>query len=369
MRWESTIISGFRAGIIVIDRAGIVAYINPIGSRILEGSPLSVGDRIQDKAGENSFFWMLCEAISLDYLSTRVETYLSDRNGESMRLGFTLSELKEGGRKVGICAVFKDLRHVGMNEESEALRQQLLLLENMGAGLTGKITHPVVNLGIACAMLRAQAAQEGILVAALPAMEEEISRLENVIRECQGFIQPIQLNRRMVRVDAIIDEIVAKLASLHAGMEFRVNRPTGMDFSAEVDAGLMAKALSNIVLNAIDACGAKGDIEVTFAISRHFRDLVRLDREVRSLLPGHSGKEEEFLRITIRDNGPGVPREIRDRIFVPFYTTKKSRAGTGLSVAQKIVSAHGGILELGEATEKGTEFRIKIPVRQKTPPE
>jgi len=368
MGWESTIISGFRAGIIVIDRNGIVAYINPIGSRILEGSPLSVGDRIQDKAGENSFFWMLCEAISLDYLSTRVETYLADRNGESMRLGFTLSELKEGGRKVGICAVFKDLRHVGMTEESENLRQQLLLLEYMGVALAGNITNPVVNLGIACTMLRAQAAREGIQLTALPAAEEEISRLENIIRECQGFIQPMKLNLRLVRIDAIIDEIVAKLASLHPGMEFRVNRAAGMDLSAEADAGLMAKALSNIVLNAIDACGGEGGIEVTFAISRHFCDLVRLDPEVRSLLPGHSGKEEEFLRITIRDNGPGIPREIGDRIFVPFYTTRKSRAGIGLSVARKIVSAHGGILELGAVKGTGTEFQIKIPVRQKPPP-
>ncbi len=365
MGWDSTIISGFRAGIVAIRRDGVVAYINPIGMRILEGSPLAVGDKIQDKAGENSFFWMLGEAISLDYLSTRVETYLTDKNGEPMRLGFTLSELKEGDRKVGICAFFKDLRHVEMDEENENVRQRLLLLEHIGAGLAGEITNPVVNLGIVRNMLLAQAAQAGITLTALPMMEEEISRLENVIRECHGFLQPVKLSPQEAKVDAIIEEIVAKLAALHAGMEFKVHKPEGMDLSAEVDAGLLAKALTSIVANAVDACEAKGGLEITFALSRHFSDLVRLDREVRSLLPGHSGKEEEFLRIVIRNNGPGIPGGIRDRIFVPFYSTKKSRGGIGLPVAQKIISAHGGILEFGETAKKGGEFSVKIPIKQK----
>jgi signal transduction histidine kinase len=138
-----------------------------------------------------------------------------------------------------------------------------------------------------------------------------------------------------------------------------------MDLSAEVDAGLLAKALTSIVADAVDTCEAKGGIEITFALSRHFSDLVRLDREVRSLLPGHSGKEEEFLRIVIRNDGPGIRGGIRDRIFVPFDSTKKSKGGIGLPVAQKIISAHGGILEFEETAKKGAEFSVKIPIKQK----
>jgi hypothetical protein len=239
MGWDSTIISGFRAGIVAIRRDGVVAYINPIGLRILEGSPLAVGDKIQDKAGKIPSSG--CSAPSAWTTCPRAWRP-HGQNGEPMRLGFTLSELKEGDRKVGICAFFKDLRHVEMDEENENVRQRLLLLEHIGAGLAGEITNPVVNLGIVRNMLLAQAAQAGITLTALPMMEEEISRLENVIRECQGFLQPVKLSPQEAKVDAIIEEIVAKLAALHAGMEFKVHKPGGMDLSAEVDAGLLAKA-------------------------------------------------------------------------------------------------------------------------------
>jgi signal transduction histidine kinase len=79
---------------------------------------------------------------------------------------------------------------------------------------------------------------------------------------------------------------------------------------------------------------------------------------------GHSGNEEEFVRIAIRDNGPGIPPEIKEKIFVPFYTTKKTGTGVGLPLAQKIIHAHGGVMDLVSEPGKGSDFIIKIPVRQ-----
>ncbi len=84
------------------------------------------------------------------------------------------------------------------------------------------------------------------------------------------------------------------------------------------------------------------------------------------LVSGHSGREEEFIRIIIRDNGPGIPLEIQDKIFVPFFTTKKTGTGIGLPMAQKIIHTHGGVMDLTSGPGKGTEFIIKIPVRQKS---
>ena len=78
-------------------------------------------------------------------------------------------------------------------------------------------------------------------------------------------------------------------------------------------------------------------------------------------LPGES---ENFLTISIRDTGPGIPEEIREKIFVLFFTTKKGGTGIGLPLVQKIVYAHKGVLDILSESGKGTEVVIKIPMRQ-----
>jgi signal transduction histidine kinase len=69
------------------------------------------------------------------------------------------------------------------------------------------------------------------------------------------------------------------------------------------------------------------------------------------------------IQITIRDNGPGIPPEVMDRIFSPFFTTKPQGSGLGLAIVRKIVDAHDGRIDVGERAGGGTVFRVWLPVR------
>jgi signal transduction histidine kinase len=153
------------------------------------------------------------------------------------------------------------------------------------------------------------------------------------------------------------------MITLHPDMKFSIQKPGNGGLKVDADAALLEQALTNILANAAEACHGNGMVKVFVGTSRHFTELVRLNRRVEMLLPGNSGKEEDFLRIHIRDNGPGIPPEIQERIFVPFFTTKKTGTGIGLPLAQKIVHAHGGVLDMNSEVGKGTEFIIKIPMR------
>jgi signal transduction histidine kinase len=366
---EKAILSGFRAGIVAIRMDGTVAYINPIGEKILKACALRSGENIHHRAGENSFFRVLSEALEMSYLPSRVEAELPGPDGERQSLGFTLAELEEGGEKAGICAFFKDLTHVEMAEESENLKQRLLMLGQMAAGLAHEIRNPIASIGVHCSILRSNLGRDGKLGASLDMMAREIERIEYIIRECLNFVRPAELGIQTVRVDEVVAGIIKRLETVHPGMEFEVQKSPVADLVAESDGTLLEQAITNIISNAVDACAGKGRVEVWFGITRHFRELVRLDRYLdrysEAFLPGDSGKEEDFIRVNIRDDGPGIPREIQDKIFIPFFTTKKMGTGIGLSMAQKIVHAHGGILDLKSAPGKGTEFIIKIPVRQR----
>ena len=361
-----SILSCFRAGILAIRMDGIVAYINPIGAKILEGCALRPGENIHPRAGENSFFRVLSESLTMRYLPTRVEVDLPGPEGERQNLGFTLAELKEGEQKVGVCAFFKDLTHVEMAEESEKLKQRLLMLGQMAAGLAHEIRNPIASIGVHCSILRSNLHGNGKLISSIDMMTKETEKIENIIRECLNFVRPAELGIRPIQVDRIVEGVAERFRTMHPAMDFSVIKPEGADFHAEADVSLLEQAVTNLLSNAVDACEGKGRVEIAFGISRHYSELLRLDRRAEALLPGDTGREEEFIRITIRDSGPGIPAEIRDKIFVPFFTTKKTGTGIGLPMAQKIVHAHGGILDVDSVAGKGTEFIIKIPVRQQS---
>ena len=190
---EGAILASFRAGIVAIRSDGTVAYINPIGAKILEGCSLREGENIHPRAGENVFFRVLSEALSMNYLPTRVEAELPGRDGERQSLGFTLSELKERDGRVGICAFFKDLTHVEMTEESENLKQRLLMLGQMAAGLAHEIRNPIASIGVHASILRSHLAGNEKLLSSVGMMSREIEKVEYIIRECLNFVRPAEL--------------------------------------------------------------------------------------------------------------------------------------------------------------------------------
>jgi signal transduction histidine kinase len=237
------------------------------------------------------------------------------------------------------------------------------MLGQMAAGLAHEIRNPIASIGVHASFLKTHLSGDEKLLSSVAMMSREVEKVEYIIRECLNFVRPAELGIQPIGVNTLVDGVVARMVNLHPEMKFSVQKSSNGGLSVDVDAALLEQALTNILANAVDACQGIGTVTVSLKTSRHFTESVRLKRRVAMHLPGQSGKEEQFLRIHIRDDGPGIPPEIQDRIFVPFFTTKKTGTGIGLSMAQKIVHAHGGVLDMDSEVGKGTEFIIKIPMR------
>jgi len=167
---------------------------------------------------------------------------------------------------------------------------------------------------------------------------------------------------RTVQIESFLKRIAEQAGKLFEGTGIVYKGGAVGEASAEMDEGLMEQAIMNVVANAAHASGTKGSVTLRARITRGYWGSPHGGRE--PLLPETSSNKEDFLVLSIRDDGPGIPEEIRDRIFVPFFTTKKEGTGIGLPLVQKIVYAHRGVLDIVSETGKGTEFIIKLPVKQ-----
>ncbi|MGA8752592.1 two-component system sensor histidine kinase NtrB, partial [Candidatus Deferrimicrobium sp.] len=359
---EQQILSSFRAGVLAIDLQGKIIFVNEIAKKILTNFPVGIDENLRGRAGENALFRFLLESIDLQYLPTRLEISLPSVEDTPRSIGFTLAELREGEHRTGICAFFKDLTNVEMQEENRDLDERLRLLGQMAAGLAHEIRNPIASVGVHCGLLRSRYQGDQRILSSLQHIEKEIAQVEFIIRECLNFVRPAELGIRPVRIDSFLKRIAEQAGKLFEGTGIAYKGSLVGDVSAEMDESQMEQAIMNVIANAAHASGTKGSVTLRARITRGYWDTAYGGRE--PLLPQGSSNREDFLTISIRDDGPGIPEEIRDRIFVPFFTTKKEGTGIGLPLVQKIVYAHRGVLDIVSETGKGTEFIIKLPVKQ-----
>jgi signal transduction histidine kinase len=174
-----------------------------------------------------------------------------------------------------------------------------------------------------------------------------IDRLERMTAETLDFARGAgRLARRPLAVVAFVEDLARGLERELPGLQVDTAVPVPAEVRAELDADKIRRALGNIAANARDAMGGRGRLHL------------------RAALAAADAAEADRLVIELADEGPGVPAEIRDRLFEPFVTRgKKGGTGLGLAVARRFVEEHGGTVEL-LAEGPGARFRLTLPLRE-----
>ncbi len=166
---------------------------------------------------------------------------------------------------------------------------------------------------------------------------EEVERLNNILVNFQFFTKPIRIEKESVSMNEVIRKTVrlaeTDILNIRARLELSADLPM-----VQADASSMKQVFLNIIKNAAEACGLKGELTIKTECS----------------FP--------WIRISFSDNGPGIPAELLDQIFEPFFTTKASGMGVGLAISRRIIDAHNGRIEVRNLLPEGVEFSILLPI-------
>ena len=225
-------------------------------------------------------------------------------------------------------------------ENQIALARRLTAINALTGRVAHEIKNPLNSISLRLEMLRSKIAEE------IPDSEpefailsEEVTRLDRVVRTFLDFNRPVNLSLSDVNVGELAAEILNLLEpeATMQGIEISLERPQAA-VSVRADADLLRQALLNIAVNAIEAMESGGRLRIAVE------------------------KSLENCTIRVQDTGPGIPPELRDKIFQLYYTTKVRGTGIGLAMTFRAVQLHGGTIEVDGEPGKGTTFRVTLPL-------
>ncbi|MFQ6008978.1 MAG: ATP-binding protein [Candidatus Zixiibacteriota bacterium] len=363
----NSILDSVSAGVIAVDQNGTITHFNPAASVILgipPREPLGKHYREVIPAGTPADANALraaetgCEVAS-------IEKKMELPDGTRLNLSVSTSILRDrDGRANGAVEVFQDLTKIKRMEQELARLNTLAALGEMAATIAHEVRNPLSSIAGFASLLERELDPAdpkrkltGKIIRGVDGLNETVMTLLNYTRFDELNKTEIDLEKFLQgSVDQFRQQLDEKSSQVHIEL-CPVEKPAERPISLIIDRLLIRQALFNILTNAVEAVKGKGRIRISFH---------RLPRQKAVALYAERillGLDETIVETSVTDDGPGLSPEYIDRIFAPFFTTKKEGSGLGLAVAWKIVKAHGGDIVAENTGQGGAVFRLLLPAK------
>jgi len=225
-------------------------------------------------------------------------------------------------------------------ENEIELSRRLAAIGRLTSGVAHEVKNPINAIVVPLELLREKMSKaDPDTRRHMDIIGSEIHRLDRVVETLVDFNRPVDLRLSSFDLRRLVDE-VAMLASPEAALlGVRVETHLGPDaLPVKADNDLVKQALLNVVLNGVQAMAHGGTLTLV------------------------ARRDDAAASIEVRDQGVGIPPEIRDKIFNLYFTTKKSGSGIGLAMSYRVLQMHGGSLDFSTQEGLGTTFRLFFPL-------
>jgi two-component system, NtrC family, nitrogen regulation sensor histidine kinase NtrY len=337
-RYVETVLERIASGVVSVDAAGRIRTWNSAARRLLGIDSDVSGQRAADVFGGDGLGPLgALLAESATARDTRPQDVSITRDGRELHLAVVLSPLRrEDGGHDGVVVVFDDISPLIRAQKVAAWRE-------VARRLAHEIKNPLTPIQLSAERLRRHFGQAPDTTRAL--VEECASTIITEVESLKGLVDEFSQFARMPAPRAVLTDVHALLDSalaLYDGLlpNVRLERLYGEGLPrVSVDPEQMRRVVLNLVDNAVEAMHRAGTL---------------------SLSTEHD-KVNNLLRIVVADDGPGIPPAEREKLFLPYYSTKQRGSGLGLAIVRRIVAEHGGAIDVGDNEPHGTRFVIELP--------
>jgi signal transduction histidine kinase/ActR/RegA family two-component response regulator len=346
-RFNQKVLDNIQSGVITTDLEGQVIFWNHVASEMcpsLGGNARVHFDRLfRSREHPEGLFAPIMKSDT----DTRVleVTYAGALERESpARLSITKMH-DDGLNGTVFVGIFEDLTEQKKLEAELRRMDRLRVLGQLSAGVAHEIRNPLTGIATSAEVLGSRLGANEDKRKYVTAILDETRRLDGIVRNLLSYAKPARPRFGPCAAGEVAGRVVGLLADQAGkkGIEVTVRDELGGRL-LHADADQLTQVLINLVLNAIEACDEGSTVEISLAVE-----------------PDAGRPGSEVVRLDVRDDGPGIAAEVRDRLFEPFVSTKTQGTGLGLAISQQIIEEHDGTIEC-ECGEEGTRFTIRLPI-------
>jgi len=338
-RLMETVLETVGTGVVVIDADGAVAAANAAACRLLDLDAAMVGRRLEEALSGpgRAEIPALVQRLLSGRVARQDREVLLPARGRDRHLAVTVVPLEGApGSPRGAVVVVDDLTPL-------MRAQKVAAWGEVARKLAHEIKNPLTPIQLSAqrirkAHLKAAPDFEKVVSESTAAIVQEVEALKNLVDEFAQFARLPAANLAPGSLHQVIDQTLSLYDGLFTGI--RIERRLATDVpTLRLDADQMKRALINLVDNAIEATDKKG----TVVISTEF------------------DRSQGRVRLGVADDGPGIPVQDREKLFVPHFSTKKRGSGLGLAIVSRIVQEHQGAIRVEDNPPRGARFVLEFP--------
>jgi signal transduction histidine kinase len=285
--------------------------------------------------------------VILEAFATRSPINQEEIAGENGRhLQISLDFIEERGERIGALLNLRDSESVHRIEDEIELSRRLAAIGRLTSGVAHEVKNPINAIVVHLEVMRQKLSDvDPATRRHMDVIGSEIKRLDRVVQTLVDFTRPVELRLTEMDLRKLVEDVTTLASPEAERHKVRMDRELSAPLPVRIDADMVKQALLNIVINGVQAMPEGGNLHLA------------------------ARREGENAVIVVRDQGLGIPSDVRDKIFNLYFTTKTGGSGIGLAMAYRVVQLHNGSLEFDSVEGQGTIFYLRFPIWENNPPE
>ena len=337
-RYVETILDRLATGVVSVDTGGSIRTWNSAASRLLGIEQRVSGQPVSTVLGSSDLRPL---AIAIDQAGRhredlRPQEVSITREGREVHLAVMTTPLTRDDTTDGVVVVFDDVTPLVRAQKVAAWRE-------VARRLAHEIKNPLTPIQLSAERLRRHFSQappqtRELVDECTTTIVGEVESLKGLVDEFSQFARMPAPRAAPTDLHPVLEDALSLYRGLLSDIEIRTQFAESLP-KVSIDAEQIRRVILNLVDNAIEAMDRSGVIDIE---TRH-------------------DAANNLVRVVVADNGPGIPPAERDKLFLPYYSTKQRGSGLGLAIVRRIVAEHGGSIDVTDNQPRGTCFAIELP--------